>query len=53
MEAELPDPRFWDKAFEDWLLDQESNEKPGPHPWPNHLWNKFPEMYDLNEHEKY
>ena len=52
MENNYPDPRFWDKQYRDWCVD-DSNYKPGPHPWPDHLWNTHPEMYDVVEQEKY
>ena len=51
-EEDLPDPRFWDKEFEDWLEDT-SQPKPGPHPWPDHLWNKDQSLYDWEQHRKY
>ena len=52
-EGDRPDPRFWEKQFQDWIVEKNPALRPGPHPWPDHPWNTHPEMYDFDAHMKY
>ena len=53
MKNDLPDPRYWDIACEKWMKDPENNPRPFEHPWPQHPYNLYPEMYDIPFHLKY
>ena len=48
-----PDPRFWEKQFQDWIEEKNPLLRPGKHPWPEHPWNTHPEMYDFDAHMRY
>ena len=47
------DPRHWDNLFEKWKKDPEMYQKPGKHPWPDHPYNLYPEIYDISYHLEY
>ena len=53
MRLDLEDPRFWDGAFEKWKKNPHNQPMPGKHPWPNHPWNLYKEMYDITMHFEY
>ena len=53
LKGNFKDPRYWNNDFQKWCENSEKNNKPGPHPWPDHLWNTHPELYDFEQHEEY
>ena len=41
------DDRYWVAAFNKYI--KKKGPKPGPHPDPEHNWNKHPELYDFGK----
>merc|ERR1712130_288817 len=37
----------WNQKFNEWK--KGDGDKPGPHPDPNHCWNKCPEIFDIED----
>ena len=51
LKNDLEDPRFWDNAYEKWMINPDKHPMPPDHPWPMHPWNQYREMYDIDRHD--